>query len=150
LASCGLHERAVTSGPMDPTPAGLIMKKGVVIALLGILCVAPQAVSQQKTVTGKVTSEQGAPLSGVSVVIKGTNTRTSSNNEGNYSIRAAAGQVLQFRFIGTGLDRKSTRLNSSHLVISYAVFCLKKKKKKKYALSSIIFYPLSTTYVLCP
>src|SRR5256885_8774446 len=27
------------------------------------------------------------------------------------------------------LDRKSTRLNSSHLVISYAVFCLKKKKK---------------------
>src|SRR5437899_10172512 len=29
-------------------------------------------------------------------------------------------------------DRKSTRLNSSHLGISYAVFCLKKKKKKKY------------------
>src|SRR5256885_10961230 len=34
--------------------------------------------------------------------------------------RAAAGEVDQ--------DRKSTRLNSSHLVISYAVFCLKKKK----------------------
>src|SRR5256885_6226539 len=33
-------------------------------------------------------------------------------------------------------DRKSTRLNSSHLVISYAVFCLKKKKKKE--LHSII------------
>src|SRR5438034_6859983 len=30
-----------------------------------------------------------------------------------------------------GIDRKSTRLNSSHTVISYAVFCLKKKKKKK-------------------
>src|SRR5439155_8685318 len=29
-------------------------------------------------------------------------------------------------------DRKSTRLNSSHVAISYAVFCLKKKKKKKY------------------
>src|SRR2546426_8740854 len=29
-------------------------------------------------------------------------------------------------------DRKSTRLNSSHLVISYAVFCLKKKKKKQH------------------
>src|SRR5438132_12633814 len=28
-----------------------------------------------------------------------------------------------------GIDRKSTRLNSSHTVISYAVFCLKKKKK---------------------
>src|SRR2546426_6359039 len=34
------------------------------------------------------------------------------------------------RFVGG--DRKSTRLNSSHLVISYAVFCLKKKKKIKH------------------
>src|ERR1039457_6404565 len=31
-------------------------------------------------------------------------------------------------FGSNGIDRKSTRLNSSHLVISYAVFCLKKKK----------------------
>src|SRR2546426_7372292 len=31
---------------------------------------------------------------------------------------------------GVWRDRKSTRLNSSHLVISYAVFCLKKKKKQ--------------------
>src|SRR3989449_8095997 len=31
-----------------------------------------------------------------------------------------------------GADRKSTRLNSSHGYISYAVFCLKKKKKKRY------------------
>src|SRR5256885_12492888 len=30
-------------------------------------------------------------------------------------------------------DRKSTRLNSSHLVISYAVFCLKKKKQETFA-----------------
>src|SRR5437899_9990917 len=36
------------------------------------------------------------------------------------------GQILRRRFL---LDRKSTRLNSSHLGISYAVFCLKKKKK---------------------
>src|SRR5438034_2661141 len=35
-------------------------------------------------------------------------------------------------------DRKSTRLNSSHTVISYAVFCLKKKKKKKKKKNIII------------
>src|SRR5438876_6456110 len=36
------------------------------------------------------------------------------------------------RAVGLGkIDRKSTRLNSSHPSISYAVFCLKKKKKKK-------------------
>src|SRR5438034_2789167 len=33
--------------------------------------------------------------------------------------------------LAEGKDRKSTRLNSSHTVISYAVFCLKKKKKQK-------------------
>src|SRR5690242_21312692 len=39
--------------------------------------------------------------------------------------------AIEFRIRGIGLDRKSTRLNSSHMSISYAVFCLKKKKKKK-------------------
>src|SRR5260221_8248330 len=38
-----------------------------------------------------------------------------------------------YGFIGSlRRDRKSTRLNSSHTVISYAVFCLKKKKEKYY------------------
>src|SRR5690349_23226971 len=40
--------------------------------------------------------------------------------------RAAAADLQAGR-----ADRKSTRLNSSHVEISYAVFCLKKKKKKK-------------------
>src|SRR2546426_5513325 len=37
----------------------------------------------------------------------------------------------------TIVDRKSTRLNSSHLVISYAVFCLKKKKREKYGSTTL-------------
>src|SRR2546426_7541075 len=37
-----------------------------------------------------------------------------------------------------GEDRKSTRLNSSHLVISYAVFCLKKKKTKDLTCSTLL------------
>src|SRR2546426_7705452 len=37
-------------------------------------------------------------------------------------------------------DRKSTRLNSSHLVISYAVFCLKKKKKTEASFTVSITY----------
>src|SRR5258708_29008172 len=47
---------------------------------------------------------------------------------------AASGRELQVLHGGEGslagaqLDRKSTRLNSSHQIISYAVFCLKKKK----------------------
>src|SRR5256885_5961175 len=43
------------------------------------------------------------------------------------------------------IDRKSTRLNSSHLVISYAVFCLKKKKNKQTsALEIIMEHNMST------
>src|SRR5438477_10655315 len=37
-------------------------------------------------------------------------------------------------FYNLALDRKSTRLNSSHMSISYAVFCLKKKKKKLHTI----------------
>src|SRR5258708_19147660 len=56
------------------------------------------------------------------------------------SRRRVADEGLQKRFgaqnprlqpVESFLDRKSTRLNSSHQIISYAVFCLKKKKKKK-------------------
>src|SRR5438034_2687959 len=48
----------------------------------------------------------------------------------SYEIEAGDGQ--------SSSDRKSTRLNSSHTVISYAVFCLKKKKKKTNYIIMII------------
>src|SRR5258708_13737161 len=44
--------------------------------------------------------------------------------------RAMRQEGLRARKQARGRDRKSTRLNSSHQIISYAVFCLKKKKKK--------------------
>src|SRR5256885_3375467 len=49
--------------------------------------------------------------------------RTSSGSCGPWTMRFGGDQRSDFDG-----DRKSTRLNSSHLVISYAVFCLKKKK----------------------
>src|SRR5215475_14956349 len=53
--------------------------------------------------------------------------------------------VVRLRGLGCGVllrqhrveDRKSTRLNSSHVKISYAVFCLKKKKKKQCNICNI-------------
>src|SRR5438034_8635136 len=44
-------------------------------------------------------------------------------------LAAAVGGLRRRDVRGVDLDRKSTRLNSSHTVISYAVFCLKKKTK---------------------
>src|SRR3712207_8471039 len=45
---------------------------------------------------------------------------------------------VQHPLVAVPADRKSTRLNSSHANISYAVFCLKKKKNKQYIYSSHI------------
>jgi TonB-linked SusC/RagA family outer membrane protein len=87
-------------------PVHLVMKKSALIALIGVFGVATQALAQQKTVTGKVTSEQGAPLPGVTVVIKGTTTGTLTTAGGDYSIRAGVGQTLQFRTIGTAPEER--------------------------------------------
>src|SRR3989442_3144984 len=42
--------------------------------------------------------------------------------------------LRRFFLTGKALDRKSTRLNSSHVRISYAVFCLKKKRRLKHSM----------------
>src|SRR5690242_21501320 len=53
-------------------------------------------------------------------------------------------------------DRKSTRLNSSHMSISYAVFCLKKKKNKYLPIANpsfqtqLIYYRISITFLSLP
>src|SRR5207253_8559164 len=70
---------------------------------------------------------------------------TASELEANKCEVRAAGRIVSIRLMGKADrndaaggahfaligDRKSTRLNSSHVAISYAVFCLKKKKTKK-------------------
>src|SRR5262245_14682510 len=77
--------------------------KRLFMALLSVVLASSPAFAQQRTITGKVTSEQGSPLSSVAVSVKGTSVSTSTNNQGAYTIAAEAGQVLQFRLIGTGL-----------------------------------------------
>src|SRR2546426_9217269 len=52
---------------------------------------------------------------------------------------APACMTITVSFVPVCLDRKSTRLNSSHLVISYAVFCLKKKKQPYYSATRLTY-----------
>src|SRR3712207_7641170 len=67
------------------------------------------------------------PRSGPSMIPKtDPATPTRDNRPPTTSRRGRSGSTER----GTKRDRKSTRLNSSHANISYAVFCLKKKKKK--------------------
>ncbi|MDQ6612007.1 MAG: SusC/RagA family TonB-linked outer membrane protein [Gemmatimonadota bacterium] len=77
-----------------------MMKRPVLIAFFGAFLFAVQVPAQQKLVTGKVSREAGVPLSGVSVIVKGTTQGTQTNNSGDYSLRVETGRTLQFRLIG--------------------------------------------------
>src|SRR5690606_40231762 len=81
-----------------------------IVVLITIDCAYLHA--QIRVVTGKViSSEDSQGLPGTNILIKGSATGTVTDAQGNYSLEVT--------------DRKSTRLNSSHVKISYAVFCLK-------------------------
>src|SRR5438445_5149816 len=91
-----------------------------VTALLSTF-VAVQAVGQAAsgTLRGRVSDTRGHTVGGAQLLLYIGN---------RAEVRATA--------VSDHLDRKSTRLNSSHANISYAVFCLKKKNKKKNVLSA--------------
>ena len=56
--------------------------------------------AQEMTISGTVTDQSGLPLPGVNIVIKGTNTGTQTDFDGNYSIKANRGSVLSFSYLG--------------------------------------------------
>ncbi|NER14968.1 SusC/RagA family TonB-linked outer membrane protein [Leptobacterium flavescens] len=56
--------------------------------------------AQQKTVTGTITDQDGLPLPGANILVKGTTRGQQSDFDGNYSIQVSVGQVLVFSYIG--------------------------------------------------
>jgi TonB-linked SusC/RagA family outer membrane protein len=77
------------------------MKKALPFFLAVLLLFWSQSYAQTRTVSGTVTSQDdGSPLPGVSVRIKGTNTGALTNEKGMYSIKAKPGQTLLFSYVG--------------------------------------------------
>ncbi|GAA0556622.1 SusC/RagA family TonB-linked outer membrane protein [Chitinophaga japonensis] len=68
--------------------------------LLLLLWCSPAAAQQTHTITGQVADSSGNPLPGVTVQVAGKAQGTQTNTSGQFSIAAAAGDVLSFRFIG--------------------------------------------------
>ena len=61
----------------------------------------PDEIKQtQQKITGRVLSESGEPLAGVSVIVKGSNTGTSTDVNGNFSITVADDAILVFSIVG--------------------------------------------------
>src|SRR2546422_3328255 len=82
-----------------------------------------------------------------------------SLNDAGTLWHSANGQINSWQTYATGVssftldangqvDRKSTRLNSSHGYISYAVFCLKKKNKREYKLHVHVIYRIVSDVVV--
>jgi TonB-linked SusC/RagA family outer membrane protein len=61
--------------------------------------------AQEKMVSGSVTDQDGTPLPGVNILVEGTTTGTQTDFDGNYAIRASAGQTLLFTYIGQKSQR---------------------------------------------
>ncbi|MBO9660786.1 MAG: TonB-dependent receptor plug domain-containing protein, partial [Chitinophagaceae bacterium] len=71
-----------------------------VLFAAAILLASVTAFAQDKTIRGRITSETGSPVSGVSVQVKGTSNGTVTNDNGEYSITAAKGSVLVVSNVG--------------------------------------------------
>ncbi len=86
----------------------MFMKKKLLMLFLGTFLLAMQVMAQQVTVTGKVTSaEDGLPIPGASVKIKGTNMAVQTSTTGTYAIKANAGAVLQYIYLGMVTQEKT-------------------------------------------
>ncbi|HQV84321.1 MAG: TonB-dependent receptor [Chitinophagaceae bacterium] len=66
----------------------------IVVLLMQLLTVSQQSFAQNVTVRGKITKDDGQPLSGASVVVKGTTNGTTSNEQGNFLISAPGDATL--------------------------------------------------------
>src|SRR5690349_23491678 len=86
------------------------------------------------------------PISDLTQVLKGTLVpRLAFNGESLSMLVAVIGTTLSaylYTWQSNQEDRKSTRLNSSHVEISYAVFCLKKKKRRRVDTAAIALVDL--------
>ena len=91
-----------------------MMKKRILTMLMGTFLLATQAAAQQVTVTGRVTRDD-LPLSGVSVIVKGTTVGTQTNSRGDYTIQVEVGQTLRFRLIGYLPRGTRRRQRANHL-----------------------------------
>jgi len=77
------------------------------MTLVLFVCVFTTVPAQEKNVSGTVTSQDGLPLPGVSVVVLGTAHGTQTDFDGKYAISASIGEILQFSYLGQKIERRT-------------------------------------------
>ena len=79
-----------------------------------LLLVSMMMSAQQSRISGKVVDDEGQPLPGASVLVKGTKTGANADADGNYSLTADASATLEFSFIG--YETKTVQVNSRSII----------------------------------
>ncbi|HQT21711.1 MAG: hypothetical protein B7X86_02160 [Sphingobacteriales bacterium 17-39-43] len=100
-----------------------LFKSTLAVVLMVLIC--SESLNAQSLITGKVIDDGQIPLPGVIVRIKGSTQGTSTDSNGNFSIKATRGEIIEFKFIGYNtqeitLDRQ-TSLNVQMVADSKAL-----------------------------
>ncbi|MCF8715899.1 SusC/RagA family TonB-linked outer membrane protein [Joostella atrarenae] len=84
---------------------------------LFMLLVLQFSYGQEKTITGVITDQDGLPLPGANVTVKGTTTGTQTDFDGNYSISTTVGKVLVFSYLGQQTEKRTVGAASTINII---------------------------------
>ncbi|MGY0392581.1 YfbK domain-containing protein [Bizionia sp. KMM 8389] len=87
--------------------------------LIAFSCLTIQAQAQKQTVSGTISDENGIPLPGVNVIIKGTSEGVQTNFNGFYTIQVLKGAILSYSFIGYKTEERTVKTKTSQ--ISFAM-----------------------------
>lgn len=92
------------------------MKQKLLTTMLAVTCLASSSFAQTRQVSGKVTSSNGNPISGVSISVVGSNTATQTDASGNFKLSVPSGATLNVSSLGY-VTQKVSIGNSSTLSI---------------------------------
>ncbi len=130
--------------------------KFTMILTLFMALIVQISFAQQKTVSGTVSDENGLPLIGTTVLVVGTSSGTTTDFDGKYSIKAKAGDVLSYSYVGYTTQNKTVgaastinlSLQSDNTLDEVVVTALGIKRDKKslgYATQKVDGSEISTT-----
>ncbi len=105
--------------PMKNTITNQSIKIFVSRWVITLILFIPTLAFAQQQIKGKVSGQDGVPLSGVSVAVKGTTRGTTTDAEGNFKIEVATKAILSFSFIGYGT--KDVPVTSGQSVVNVAL-----------------------------
>lgn len=89
------------------------------LVLILALCCMSAGLYGQATISGKISTEEGEPLAGVTVAVKGSSSGSISGSDGTFSVKASEGQVLVFSYVGFRTEERTIG-NSSTINVTMA------------------------------